>query len=109
VFAIMSVVVSFFGYKFLHWYYHTLMPVFFNCILLTLLHNRYERLAWIPVMIATIIAIGESWKNLGSFPSPVPVSSASVLGFISTLAGFMITWSTFVADYGIYLKPRGSK
>ncbi|KAF4616321.1 hypothetical protein D9613_008493 [Agrocybe pediades] len=87
IFAIMSIIVSFFGYRFLHW---------------------YERLIWFPVLVATVIAIGEGWKNLENFPPPVPVSSASVLGFMGVQAGFTILWAGYAADYGIYLDPRGS-
>ncbi|KAF9564516.1 NCS cytosine-purine permease [Agrocybe pediades] len=88
IFSIMSVVVSFFGYRFLHW---------------------YERLAWFPVLVATVIALGEGWKNLGNFPPPVPVTSTSVLGFLAVQAGFTILWAGYAADYGTYLDPRRPK
>ncbi|KAH9477683.1 Purine-cytosine permease fcyB [Psilocybe cubensis] len=87
VFTAVSVIVSFFGYKFLHW---------------------FERYAWIPVVITTIIAVGVGWKHLGNPPPPVPVSAPSILGFAGTQAGFLITWSGFAADYGSYLQPEKS-
>ncbi|KDR72650.1 hypothetical protein GALMADRAFT_126262 [Galerina marginata CBS 339.88] len=87
IFTIVSVVVSFCGYKFLHW---------------------FERLAWFPVLVAFVIAVGVGAKHFDNPPPPVPVSAASILGFAGTQAGFMITWSGFAADYGSYLQPVGS-
>lgn len=69
---------------------------------------RFERYAWIPVAITTVIAVGVSWKHLGNPPPPVPVSAPSILGFAGVQAGFLITWSGFAADYGSYLQPENS-
>ncbi|KAF8898130.1 NCS cytosine-purine permease [Gymnopilus junonius] len=87
IFTVVSVLVSFFGYNFLHW---------------------FERLAWIPVLIAFIIAAAVGGKHLHNIPSHVPVTAPAILGFVGQQAGFMITWSGYSADYGAYLQPVGS-
>ncbi|PPQ80372.1 hypothetical protein CVT26_008273 [Gymnopilus dilepis] len=87
IFTVMSVIVSFFGYKFLHW---------------------FERVAWIPVLIGFIIAAGVGGKHLTNLPPTPPATAAGILGFVGQQAGFMITWSGYSADYGAYLQPKGS-
>ncbi|PPQ97102.1 hypothetical protein CVT26_001007 [Gymnopilus dilepis] len=84
----MSVIVSFFGYRFLHW---------------------FERFAWIPVLIGFIIAAGVSGKHLNNLPPDPPATAARILGFVVQQVGYTITWSGLSADYGVYLQPVGSR
>lgn len=104
VFTIVSVLVSFCGYKFLNWYVQACPHA------ATVAENRaflrYEKVAWIPVLITFIITVGIGGKHLLNLPPTAPATSASILGFAGTQAGYMITWSGFAADYSIYLRPK---
>lgn len=70
---------------------------------------RYERLAWIPVFITFIIALGLGGKHLSSPPPPTPATPHSILSFASTLAGFTITYSGLSSDFTSYFKPNVSR
>ncbi len=72
-----------------------------NCAIL-----RYERVAWIPVLITFIIVVGIGGKHLLNLPPAPPATAASILGFAGTQAGFTISWAGFAADYAIYLRPK---
>ncbi|KAF5318548.1 hypothetical protein D9619_010745 [Psilocybe cf. subviscida] len=87
IFTLISVIVSFFGYKFLHW---------------------YERIAWIPILATFIVILGLGGKHLGN-PSPLtPITVSAILGFAGTQAGLMIAWAGYAADYATYLQPYGT-
>lgn len=87
VIAVISLLVSFCGYNVLNW---------------------YERLAWIPVFITFIIALGVGGKHLSNPSPPTPASPQSILSFASTLAGFAITYSGLSSDFTSYFKPNVS-
>lgn len=70
---------------------------------------RFERVAWIPILIAFIIAAGVGGKHLNNLPPVPPATAAAILGFAGQQAGFMITWAGYSADYGSYLQPVGSR
>ncbi|TFK62228.1 cytosine-purine permease [Pluteus cervinus] len=87
--SLISLVVSFFGYEVLNW---------------------YERLAWIPVFIAFLVALGVSAKHL-SIPESagnIPTSAPAILSFASTIAGFVIAWSALSSDFTAYYHPAVS-
>ncbi|KAI0827043.1 cytosine-purine permease [Trametes gibbosa] len=83
VIAIISLFLSFCGYKVLGW---------------------YERLAWLPVLVGYLVALGVGGKHLGN-PPPPPATSAGILSFASTIAGFVITYCPLGSDFSIYFKP----
>ncbi|CAA7268419.1 unnamed protein product [Cyclocybe aegerita] len=87
VIAVISLLVSFCGYTVLNW---------------------YERVAWIPVLVTFLVALGVGGKHLSSPPPAEPASAVAVLGFASTLAGFAITYSGMAADFSSYFKPSVS-
>ncbi|KAJ3488966.1 hypothetical protein NLJ89_g11567 [Agrocybe chaxingu] len=87
VMAVISLLVSFCGYTVLNW---------------------YERVAWIPVLVTFLVALGVGGKHLSSPPPAEPASAVAVLGFASTLAGFAITFSGMAADFSSYFKPTVS-
>ncbi|KAF5318815.1 hypothetical protein D9619_010747 [Psilocybe cf. subviscida] len=64
--------------------------------------NWYERLAWIPVLITFLIAIGLGGKHMSSPPPAEPATAEAILGFASTLAGFAITYSSLSSDFTAY-------
>jgi len=82
--AIISLLISFCGYKILNW---------------------YEKIAWVPVVIAFVIALGVGGKHLSSPPPQVPPSPGSILSFASTIAGFVVTYSPLSSDFTSYFQP----
>ncbi|KAJ8094729.1 hypothetical protein PM082_010735 [Marasmius tenuissimus] len=82
--AVISLVVSFCGYDVLNW---------------------YERLAWFPVLIVYLVALGVGGKNLYDVPPAEPVTAARVLSFASTIAGFVISYAPMALDYTSYFRP----
>ncbi|KAI0037227.1 NCS cytosine-purine permease [Vararia minispora EC-137] len=72
--AVISLVISFFGIKFLTW---------------------YERLAWLPMLVVFCVAVGVSRHDFANTASAEPATAAGVLGYIATAAGFTLTYSPF--------------
>ncbi|KAL2019636.1 hypothetical protein VTK56DRAFT_9451 [Thermocarpiscus australiensis] len=74
----------------------------------TVLHV-YERYAWIPALIAIIVAVGIGGKELRNqvtYEQPPPASS--VLSFGMIVASYMIPWACLSSDFTTYLKPDTS-
>jgi purine-cytosine permease-like protein len=65
----------------------------------------YERLAWLPVLVSVLVALGVGGKHLslGAGPAPEPATAAAVLSFASVVAGFVITYAPLGSDYTTYL------
>lgn len=76
--------VSFCGHKVLHW---------------------YERLAWIPVLLVYVVAIGLGGKHLSNQPAVEPASASAILSFAATISGFVITYSPLGSDFSTYYAP----
>ncbi|KAI0072095.1 NCS cytosine-purine permease [Panus rudis PR-1116 ss-1] len=86
--AVVSLLISFCGYRVLNW---------------------YERLAWIPVLVVYVVALGLGGKNLVSPPPAEPATARAILSFASTIAGFVITYSPLASDFTIYYTPNVSR
>lgn len=84
--AIISLVVSFCGYKVLNW---------------------FERVAWFPVLLAYLVALGVSGKRLSNPPSE-PATAAGILSFASTIAGYTLTYAPLSSDFTTYYHPSVS-
>jgi len=70
--------------------------------------SRYERFAWIPIVIVYLIAVGINAHRIdisNSLPSP---SAAKVLSFGSTVAGFVISYSGLSSDFTTYMRANVS-
>ncbi|KZT39428.1 purine-cytosine permease [Sistotremastrum suecicum HHB10207 ss-3] len=82
--AVLSLIISFCGYQVINW---------------------YERVAWFPVLIVYLIALGVSGHHLHEAPPPAtPATAGTILSFASTLAGFVLTYSPLMSDYTCYLR-----
>ncbi|KIJ06400.1 hypothetical protein PAXINDRAFT_92066 [Paxillus involutus ATCC 200175] len=85
--ALLSLLISFMGYKVLNW---------------------YERVAWFPVLIAFLVALGVGGKNLYNAPPAAPATSGTILSFASVIAGFVITFAAMASDFTMYYEPTVS-
>ncbi|KAI0711394.1 purine-cytosine permease [Earliella scabrosa] len=86
--GIISLVVTFFGYRVIHW---------------------YETVAWIPSAIAFIVMLGTGGKHLGSnIPPGEPASPAAILSYATTVASSVISWCMMTPDYGVYHTSKAS-
>lgn len=70
---------------------------------------RYERIAWIPLLVVFIIALGVGGKHLINAPPADPATPEAILTFASTIAGFIVTYSTLSSDFTIYFRPDVSR
>ncbi|KZT00661.1 cytosine-purine permease [Laetiporus sulphureus 93-53] len=86
--GLISLAVTFFGYRVIHW---------------------YESIAWIPNVIAFIIMLGIGGKHLVDAPASGPVSPAMVITYGTTVASSVISWCTMTPDYGVYHIPNASR
>ena len=66
---------------------------------------RYERLAWLPVLIGYLVALGLGGKHLTNPPPAEPASAQAILSFAATIAGFVITYCSLGSDFTIYYTP----
>jgi purine-cytosine permease-like protein len=69
---------------------------------------RYERCAWIPVLVVFIVATAAGGKHFVDVSIP-PATASQVFDFGAAIAGFTITWATFSSDYTTYFHPRVSR
>ncbi|EMR70150.1 putative purine-cytosine permease fcy22 protein [Eutypa lata UCREL1] len=79
--AIIAMVVSFGGYRFLH---------------------QYERYSWIVSLIAIIITTGVGGKELFNQVEVEPASAATIVSYGGVVAGFLIPWAAMAADFSVY-------
>ncbi|KAI0765159.1 NCS cytosine-purine permease [Fomes fomentarius] len=87
VIAIISLLISFCGYRVLNW---------------------YERLAWIPVLVVYLVTLGVGGKHIADPPPAEPATARAILSFAATIAGFVITYTPLGSDFTIYYTPNVS-
>lgn len=87
--AVISLVVTFCGYRIIHW---------------------YESIAWIPNVIAFIAMLGVGYPQLRDNQSTAvsQATVAEVISFSSILTSSIISWCTVTPDYGVYHSPAAS-
>ncbi|KAG1831036.1 permease for cytosine/purines, uracil, thiamine, allantoin-domain-containing protein [Suillus variegatus] len=81
---IIALLISFMGYRVLNW---------------------YERVAWFPVLIAFLVALGVGGKNLYNAQPAAPATAPGIFGFAAVIAGFVITYSAMASDFTMYYTP----
>ncbi|KAJ3811650.1 permease for cytosine/purines, uracil, thiamine, allantoin-domain-containing protein [Lentinula aff. lateritia] len=81
VIAILTIVVSFMGYRVVH---------------------LYEQYSWIPVVVIFFIYLGQIARFAESdFGGAGSVEAGNVLSFGATVAGFALGWTSLAADYTV--------
>ncbi|EXJ84727.1 NCS1 family nucleobase:cation symporter-1 [Capronia epimyces CBS 606.96] len=85
--TILALLVSFAGYKALH---------------------QYERYAWLPALIAIIIATGCGGKHLSHQVETEPPAASLIISFGGVIAGYMIPWAAMASDFAVYCHPSVS-
>ncbi|KAJ8587361.1 NCS cytosine-purine permease [Rhizopogon salebrosus TDB-379] len=85
---IIALLISFMGYRVLNW---------------------YERISWFPVLVAFLVALGISGKDLYNAQPAEPATSVNILSFASVIAGFVITYSAMASDFTMYYDPTVSQ
>jgi purine-cytosine permease-like protein len=82
--ALIALLISFCGIKVLH---------------------QFERYAWIPSLIAIIIATGCGGSKLSQQAETEPPVAATVLSYAGLVAGFLIPWGAMSSDFATYIRP----
>jgi len=87
--AVATLIVSFFGYKFVH---------------------AYERFVWIPVAVIFFIVLGQGAKNFesGPFQASGVDAASGVLSFGAAIVGFVFGWSSLAGDYTVNMPVEAS-
>ena len=87
--AILTTLVSLYGYRYVH---------------------RYERYAWIPMLIIFIIlaVISAQHFTVAAFPGWGAAEIASLISFGGAVYGFATGWSSYAADYNVN-QPEDTK
>lgn len=85
--GLLSLAISFCGYKVLH---------------------AYERFAWIPALIAIVITTGCGGSKLKEQVATEPATPAAILSFGMIVASYMIPYACLSSDFTTYLNPKFS-
>src|SRR5215470_12169432 len=82
VIAILTTLVSIYGYRYVH---------------------RYERYAWIPMAIIFVILLIVAAPHMSIIPTPAfnAAEIASLISFGGAVYGFATGWSSYAADYNV--------
>ncbi|KAK5128673.1 hypothetical protein LTR85_000006 [Meristemomyces frigidus] len=83
--ALVAMFICFFGIKVLH---------------------QYERFAWIPALIAIVVATGCGGKHLHEQVAVEAPAAATVLSFGALVAGFLLPWGALSSDFATYMHPH---
>ncbi|KAG9723125.1 cytosine-purine permease, partial [Aureobasidium melanogenum] len=70
--------------------------------------HRYERFAWIPALVAIVIATGTGGKHLSNQAVYPAAEASTVLSFAALIAGFLIPWAALAGDFAVYMVPEAS-
>lgn len=85
--GVLALLISFCGYNVLH---------------------QYERWAWIPALIAIVIATGCGGSSLKEQAPTEPATAGGVLSFGMIMASYMIPYACLASDFTTYLNPKFS-
>ncbi|KAI0028765.1 permease for cytosine/purines, uracil, thiamine, allantoin-domain-containing protein [Vararia minispora EC-137] len=83
--AVLSLVLTFCGYRVLHW---------------------YEQFAWVPNAVAFITLLAVGARDMRTAPAPsAPPTASAVLSFASIVCISVFSWCTMSPDYGVHHAP----
>jgi NCS1 nucleoside transporter family len=68
--------------------------------------HHYERWAWIPALIALIIATGCGGKSLSQQVQVPAATAPQILSFGGLVASFMLPWAALASDFSTYIHPK---
>jgi NCS1 nucleoside transporter family len=68
--------------------------------------HHYERWAWIPALIALIIATGCGGKSLSQQVEVPTATAPQILSFGGLVASFMLPWAALASDFSTYIHPK---
>ena|ERR1700733_742520 len=79
-------------------------------MLFLLLGIRYQRIAWLPVLMVYSIALGVSGKHLISSAPDLPAhgSPRQIMSFGALIVGFVISYCSASSDFTTYFPPNVS-
>jgi NCS1 nucleoside transporter family len=83
--ALLALVIAFFGFGVLH---------------------VYERWAWIPALVALVIAAGCGGRGLEKQVDAPAATVSQILSFGGLVAGFMLPWAALASDFSTYMHPK---
>ncbi|KAG8884245.1 hypothetical protein FRB97_004750 [Tulasnella sp. 331] len=84
VIAVVSLFISFCGYRVLNW---------------------YERVAWIPILVIFVIMLGVGGKHLSNVPpEAAPPTARQIMSFGSSIIGFVVSYCALSSDFATYLR-----
>ena len=83
--ALLSLLVSFCGFKILH---------------------MYEKYAWVPALLAIIITTGCGGKQLKNQSEVESATPQQALSFGGLVASFMLPWAALASDFSTYMHPK---
>ncbi len=86
--SVVSLAIAFMGYRVVH---------------------TYERYAWIPALVAIVVATGCGGHLLAEQAPAAPATAGAVLSFGCVIASFTLTWATMASDFAVYVHPGVSK
>lgn len=67
--------------------------------------HMYERWAWVPAVIALVIATGCGGNHLKDQAPVEPATAPMIMSFAGLIASFMIPWAALASDFTTYIEP----
>ncbi|KAI8649660.1 hypothetical protein NCS55_01466500 [Fusarium keratoplasticum] len=71
--------------------------------------HRFDLFAWIPTLIAIIVAVGCGGKHMHKQVDAPGASVTAVFSFAAVIAGFFLPWSAIASDFTTYYDARSKK
>ncbi|KAF1926792.1 uncharacterized protein M421DRAFT_66857 [Didymella exigua CBS 183.55] len=68
--------------------------------------HHYERWAWIPAVLALVIATGCGGEGLKQQVAAPAATAQQVLSFGGLVASFMLPWAALASDFSTYMHPK---
>lgn len=71
--------------------------------------HLFDRFAWIPTLVAILVAVGCGGDKLSLQMSTEPATATNILSFGALIAGYMIPWAGLGSDFSTYMHPSAPK